>query len=231
MQNRNFATRIVRWIARGFLVFLGFQAGVILLFAVVNPPFNYYMLSERMRAGILKTGWVPLEQISPHMARAAVAAEDANFCLHWGFDLQAIKSVVTGNSGKLRGASTISQQVAKNVFLWPNRSWLRKGLEAETTLMIELLWTKRRIIEVYINVAEFDDRVFGVSSAAPHYFGVQAKDLTLLQAARLAAVLPNPKHRSASQPSGSVRRRTKSIMSGAQTIAADGRDTCFQVLK
>jgi len=200
------------------------------MFAIINPPFNYYMLSERVRGGILKNSWVRIEDVSPHVARALVAAEDANFCTHWGFDLEAIHSVVAGKSTQLRGASTISQQVAKNVFLWPDRSWLRKGLEAEFTLMIELLWTKRRIVEVYMNIAEFDDRVFGVASAGPHYFGVQAADLSLLQAARLAAVLPNPKNRSASRPTAKGRQRTKSIMSGAQTIAVDGRDGCFQVL-
>jgi monofunctional glycosyltransferase len=219
--------RSVRIIARVFWAALGFQAVIIFLLAFINPPTNFYMLSESRRLDGIKQKWVAIEDVSPHVARAVVAAEDANFCQHWGFDLAAIRSVVTSGSSRLRGASTLSQQVAKNVFLWPNRSWVRKLLEAETTLMIELLWSKRRIVEVYINVAELDEGVFGVGAAGPHYFGVNAKDLTLHQAARLAAVLPNPKGRSAVNPSGKTRKRTGAIIQGARTIDADGRDDCF----
>jgi monofunctional biosynthetic peptidoglycan transglycosylase len=155
-----------------------------------------------------------------------VAAEDANFCLHWGFDMAAIRQAVA--AGGNRGASTISQQVVKNVFLWHGRSWLRKAMEAMLTPAVELVWSKQRILEVYLNIAEFDEGVFGVQAAARHYFGVDARDLSALQAARLAAVLPDPKGRSASNPSNFVRNRTRAIISGAETIAADGRDACFR---
>jgi monofunctional glycosyltransferase len=165
-----------------------------------------------------------MDDIAPAMARSAVAAEDANFCLHWGLDLGAIRAALDSGNG---GASTISQQVVKNQFLWHGRSWLRKALEAGITPVVELIWTKRRILEVYLNIAEFDEGIFGVQAAARHYFGVDAADLSDLQAARLAAVLPDPKGRSASDPGPVVRRRTQAIMDGAATIAADGRDDCF----
>ncbi len=218
----------LRVASRVFWAILGFQAMVVFVFAFVNPPTNYYIVSESLRLGGVKRDWVRIEDTSPHVARAVVAAEDANFCTHWGFDLGAIRSVVTSGSRRLRGASTLSQQVAKNVFLWPNRSWLRKLLEAETTLMIELFWSKRRVVEVYINVAEFDEGVFGVAAAGQHYFGVKPTDISLLQASRLAAILPNPKKRSAINPSSKTRKRTAAIMEGARTIEADGRDHCFQ---
>lgn len=218
---------VLRIVARLFWAVLAFQAVVIFLLAFINPPTNFYMHSESRRLDGIKQDWVAFEDVSPHVARAMVAAEDANFCAHWGFDLAAIRAVVTSGSGRLRGASTLSQQVAKNAFLWPKRSWIRKGLEVEFTLMIELLWSKRRIVEVYMNIAELDEGVFGVGAAGPHYFGVKAGDLSLHQAARLAAVLPNPKGRSAVHPSGKTRKRTGAIISGARTIEADGRDDCF----
>jgi monofunctional biosynthetic peptidoglycan transglycosylase len=159
------------------------------------------------------------------MARSAVAAEDANYCLHWGFDMAAIREAI--DRGGTRGASTIPQQVVKNVYLWHGRSWLRKALEAGLTPAVELVWSKRRILEVYLNVAEFDRGVFGVEAAARHYFGVGASELTPVQAARLAAILPDPKGRSASDPSPFVRQRAASILDGAETIRVDGRADCF----
>ncbi len=213
--------------ARVFWATLGVQAFVIFLFGFVNPPTNFYMWTEGRRLGSIKQEWVAMADIAPDMARAVVAAEDANFCGHWGFDLGAIRQIVTSGSGRLRGASTLTQQVAKNVFLWPDRSWVRKLFEAETTLMIELFWSKRRIVEVYLNVVEFDEGVFGVGAAGPHYFGVKAGSLSLTQAARLAAILPNPKGRSASDPDTKTRKRSAAISEGARTIMADGRDDCF----
>jgi monofunctional biosynthetic peptidoglycan transglycosylase len=140
--------------------------------------------------------------------------------------MAAIRQAI--EEGSNRGASTISQQVVKNVFLWHGRSWVRKAMEAVLTPVVELAWSKQRILEVYLNVAEFDDGVFGVQAAAQHHFGVDARDLTPLQAARLAAVLPEPKSRSASEPTSFVRSRTRSIISGAETIAVDGRSACFE---
>ena len=197
-----------------------------LLFAIVPPPINLYQLQESWRLGGIEKDWVSWDEIAPVMGRAAVAAEDANFCSHWGFDMTAIRQAI--EAGSNRGASTISQQGVKNVFLWQARSWPRKAMEAALTPAVELVWSKRRILEVYLNVAEFDEGVFGVQAAARHYFGVDAKDLTPTQAARLAAVLPDPKNRSASKPSDFVRKRTRQILSGAETIAADGRSACFE---
>ena len=191
----------------------------------INPPVTYLMLDERARLGTISRAWADIDDISPHMQRAAVAAEDARFCAHWGFDFQAIQLVL--DTGASRGASTISQQVAKNVFLWPQRSWLRKGLEAGFTLLIEGLWGKRRILEVYLNVAEFDEGVFGVEAAARRYFSAGADALNLRQASRIAMVLPNPRGRNAARPSGAMAKRARSIAAGAQTIAADGRAVCF----
>jgi len=192
----------------------------------LNPPTTPYMFSESRRVGGVNQSWVAMEDVAPVMARSAVAAEDANFCLHWGLDLTAIQAAL--NDGGNRGGSTISQQVVKNVYLWQGRSWFRKSLEALMTPAVEAVWSKRRILEVYLNVAEFDEGVFGVQAAAVHYFGVDASDLSALQAARLAAVLPSPKTRSASQPTSFIRSRTAAIRDGAATISADGRADCFQ---
>jgi len=216
----------LRWALRGLGGLLALWLVLIVLFAVVNPPTTPYMIGEGRRHGNIAQDWVPIEAMAPVMARAAVAAEDANFCLHWGFDLTAIRAAL--DAGSARGASTISQQVVKNVFLWHGRSWVRKALEAMLTPVVEAVWTKRRILEVYLNVAEFDTGVFGVEAAAQHHFGVSAAELSATQAARLAAVLPDPKGRSASDPSGFVRERTQAIIDGAETIAADGRAGCFE---
>jgi monofunctional biosynthetic peptidoglycan transglycosylase len=196
------------------------------LYSVVPPPTTPYILSEGLRLGAVQRTWVPADRISPVMLRAAVAAEDANFCLHWGFDMRQLRAAIA--EGGNRGASTISQQVAKNVWLWQGRSWLRKALEAVFTPTLETLWSKRRILEVYLNMAEFDTGVFGVEAAAQHHFGISAKDLQPRQAALLAAVLPNPKERQAVNPSSATLRRAQSIEDGAATIRADGRASCFE---
>ncbi len=214
--------RVFLW---GALGVFGFVLLWTLLYAVINPPTTPYMMSETHRLVSVKQDWIPMEQIAPVMARSAVAAEDANFCLHWGLDVTAIRAAVDRGRG---GASTISQQVVKNVFLWHGRSWSRKALEALWTPLSEAIWSKRRIVELYLNVAEFDEGVFGVQAASRHYFGVDADQLSAVQAARLAAILPSPKNRSASNPSSFTRNRAASIMSGAATIAADGRADCFE---
>ncbi len=218
--------RLLRWALRGLGGVATFYAILILLFSFVPPPINFYQLGEAWRLGGIEKDWVPMEDIAPVMAHSAVAAEDANFCNHWGFDMVAIRAAI--EEGSNRGASTISQQVTKNVLLWHGRSWLRKALEAALTPAVELVWSKRRVLEVYLNVAEFDEGVFGVQAAAQHHFGVDARDLSPTQAARLAAVLPDPKGRDASDPSDFVRKRTRAIMAGAETIAADGRAACFE---
>ena len=217
---------VFKWLLRGVSVAFLVAVLAVLLWSVVNPPTTWYMMQESRRLGGVDQAWVTMEEIAPVMARAAVAAEDANFCLHWGLDLDAIRTAI--EDGGSRGASTISQQVVKNVYLWHGRSWLRKALEAGMTPLVEALWSKRRILEVYLNIAEFDEGVFGVEAAARHYFGVGPEALTPTQAARLAAVLPNPKGRSASRPSSFVRKRSAAIRDGAATIRADGRAACFQ---
>lgn len=217
---------LLRWGLRGISAVFLLAVSATVLWAVLNPPTTWYMMQESRRLGGVDQRWVPLEEIAPIMARAAVAAEDANFCLHWGLDVVAIRKAI--DEGSNRGASTISQQTVKNVFLWHGRSWVRKVIEAAMTPLVEALWSKRRILEVYLNVAEFDEGVFGVEAAARHYFGVSAKDLTNVQAARLAAILPAPKTRSARNPSSFVRKRASQILSGAATIRADGRADCFE---
>jgi len=222
---RTWLGRVWRWLWRGVLGALALVVLAILTYGLVNPPTTPYMFAEGRRLGGVEQVWVPMDRIAPAMARAAVAAEDANFCLHWGLDLTAIRAAMDAGGG--RGASTISQQVVKNAYLWQGRSWLRKALEAAMTPVLEALWSKRRILEVYLNVAEFAEGVFGVEAAAQHYFGIGAAELSDLQAARLAAVLPDPKGRSASEPGPQVRRRSGQIIDGMATIAADGRADCF----
>ncbi len=192
-------------------------------YAFMNPNSTRYMRLEADRLGGVEQTWREIDQISAHMLRAVVAAEDANFCLHHGIDFAAVRLALADGSG--RGASTISQQVVKNVFLWHGRSWVRKALEAALTGLVEIIWSKQRILEVYLNVAEFDEGVFGVGAAAQSYFGVSAQELTLTQAAQLAAILPSPKTRS----TGQMTRRTRQIVQGAETILVDGRSACFDI--
>ena len=163
--------------------------------------------------------------VMPVFHPAYLLRQAADKRLAWR-DLLAVRAAL--DEGGARGASTISQQVVKNVYLWQGRSWLRKALEALITPVNEAIWSKRRVLEVYLNVAEFDEGVFGVQAAAQHYFGVTADKLSATQAARLAAVLPNPKNRSASRPSASLQKRARSIRDGAATIRADGRADCFE---
>ena len=215
--------RRVRWLIYGPVLLL---LAVILLYRWVNPPITHTIWSEQRRLGSVERSWVPIDEIAVTIPRSVVAAEDANFCLHWGFDVEAIKLAIA--EGATRGASTITQQTVKNVFLWQGRSWTRKTLEAVITPLVELLWPKQRILEVYLNVAEFDEGVFGVDAAAFRYFDTGPTRLTPIQAARLAAVLPDPKGRSAAKPTPALERRAQSIADGAATIAADGRAACFE---
>lgn len=193
---------------------------VVGLLAFVNPPTTWTIATQSSHP----RQWVPLAQVAPVMARSVVAAEDANFCLHWGFDMTEIRKVIA--AGGQRGASTISQQVVKNVFLWQGRSWWRKVPEALLTPVVEALWSKRRILEVYLNVAEFGPGVFGIHAGAQYHYNTTPDKLTANQAARLAAILPAPKTRDP----GSARsgQRARAIADGAATIARDGRDACFR---
>jgi monofunctional biosynthetic peptidoglycan transglycosylase len=215
-----------RWVLRLLAVAALIVAGTVLAHRVVDPPPTFYMGQEARRWDGIVHRWVPLDAVAPVMARALVAAEDANFCRHWGFDMGAIRTAI--RQGGDRGASTLTQQVVKNVYLWHGRSWPRKALEALITPLVEAFWTKRRIVEVYLNVAEFDRGVFGVAAAAEHYFGVGPENLTPAQAARLAAALPAPKERAPDAPSDWLRTRAASILDGAATIRRDGRADCLE---
>ncbi|MDG1738855.1 MAG: monofunctional biosynthetic peptidoglycan transglycosylase [Paracoccaceae bacterium] len=218
--------RAMRWVWRILLAFLAVVFLAVLVFRFIDPPLTYLTLMEERRLGSISQDWVEFEDLASVMPRSVVAAEDANFCLHWGFDMGAIREAVA--SGAERGASTITQQVVKNVYLWPARRWDRKALEAIVTPIVELVWPKRRILEVYLNVAEFGEGVFGVEAAAKQYFGVKASALSAEQAALLSAVLPNPKARSVKNPTTFMANRARSIIDGAATIQADGRAFCFE---
>ena len=215
-----------RGLLRGILVAFALILLWVVSYRVINPLTTLYMQSEKRYLGEIEREWVDADDIAPVMLRSVVAAEDANFCLHMGFDLDAIKTAI--DSGATRGASTISQQVVKNAFLWHGRSWSRKMLEALLTPVVELTWPKRRILEVYLNIAEFDEGVFGVHAASYQYFNTGPESLTADQAARLAMVLPAPKARSAAVPTAAQRRRIAVIQDGAQLIANDGRASCFE---
>jgi monofunctional biosynthetic peptidoglycan transglycosylase len=217
---------LLRWAFRGCLLVGLVVLSLVALFSVVNPPLTHTIWSERQRLGTVRQTWVALEDVAPVMARAVVAAEDAKFCLHWGFDVDAIRTALAEGSG--RGGSTVTQQVVKNVFLWQGRSWVRKAMEAAITPLVEAVWSKRRIVEVYLNVAEMGPGVFGVSAAARHWYGVDASRLTPTQAARIAAILPSPRKWSASKPTSFIRKRSASIVDGAATIKKDGRAACFE---
>ncbi|NOD76012.1 MULTISPECIES: monofunctional biosynthetic peptidoglycan transglycosylase [unclassified Ruegeria] len=220
------AQTVRRWATRAALAIAGLVVALVLFYSVVNPPVTHTIWSEWRRLGKVEREWVPIEEISPIMARSVVAAEDANFCQHWGFDVEAIRDALEG--GGNRGASTITQQVVKNVFLWQGRSWVRKAMETSITPVVEIFWSKQRILEVYLNVAETGNGVFGVEAAAQRYFNRSAAQLTSVQAARIAAILPSPRNRSVTDPSVRTRRRAASILDGAATIRADGRADCFE---
>lgn len=215
-----------RALLRTLALMLGLAVALVLLFRFVNPPPGIHMTSERLRLGGIERQWVPIGEMADYLPLAAAAAEDANFCRHWGFDLAGIRSALEDGE-RLRGGSTISQQVAKNVFLWQGRTWVRKGLEAGFTVLIEALWPKRRIIEVYLNVAEMGEGVFGVEAAARHYWKLDAAKLGPQRSARLMAVLPNPREWSPVAGTRFIARRGAQIESGAATIRADGRAACF----
>ena len=207
------------WLKRAVILLLCLWVAGILLFSFLPVPFSAVMVERQISAWltgdfgyVAHSDWVPMSEISSPMALAVMAAEDQKFPTHWGFDVDAIQSVLDKDGGKMRGASTLSQQTAKNLFLWDGRSWVRKGLEAGLTVGIETVWTKRRILTVYLNIAEFGDGVFGVEQAAQHFFHKPASRLTASQAALLAAVLPNPHLVKVNAPSAYVIRRQQWIL-------------------
>jgi monofunctional biosynthetic peptidoglycan transglycosylase len=203
----------------------------VLAYKFVPPPITLLMLERESQGFGIDHRWQDISGISPAMVRAAIASEDARFCEHHGFDLKAIDKALRHDErrpGRLRGGSTISQQTAKNVFLWPGRDWVRKGLEAWFTVLIEAIWGKRRIMEVYLNTVEMGPGVYGVAAAADRYFHTDAAHLSAAEASRLAAVLPSPLKWSAEDPGPYVRRRTGRIAARQDTVREDGLASCVR---
>ncbi|MDZ7629175.1 MAG: monofunctional biosynthetic peptidoglycan transglycosylase [Parvularculaceae bacterium] len=192
------------------------------------PPGTFLMLDRALNGVKVRNDWAPLEEISPHLVRAVIAAEDSRYCQHAGIDVAAIKDAAEHNkkNGKRRGGSTISQQTAKNVFLWNGGGYVRKGLEAWFTLVSETIWGKRRTMELYLNVAEWGDGYFGAEAAARGRFGKSAKDLTKQEAALLAAVLPSPNKWRAVNPGPYVRGRAATIRKRMEIVRRDSLDQC-----
>jgi monofunctional biosynthetic peptidoglycan transglycosylase len=228
--SRGFGGPIVRWalIAVLAFIFVG-PIAVVALYRVVPPPITWLMVQRAFEGRGFDRRWVPLDKISPQLVRAVIASEDSGFCRHRGFDFNAIEKALHHNSvsERIRGGSTISQQTAKNVFLWPHRDWLRKGLEAWFTVLIEGIWGKPRIMEVYLNSIEWGPGVYGAEAAAQHAFGKSAARLSPAQAARLAAIIPKPLAWRASAPGPYVRKRSGTIVARAGVVRRDDLDSCL----
>lgn len=219
--------RRLRWLIALPLLFLAVTVVQVATLRFIDPPVSAFMVSRQLEAwgegdwGFrIAYDWRDLDEISPHVPLAMVASEDQNFAEHFGFDIKAIEKARKNNARgrKVRGASTISQQTAKNLFLWSGRSWVRKGVEAWYTLLIEAMWPKHRIIEVYANIAEFGDGVYGAQAAARTYFRKDASRLSVAEAARMAAVLPSPRRYSITRPGPYVQRRTNAIQRQMRNI-------------
>jgi len=215
---------IFRWLRNFVLFFVAITLLATFALRWLNPPYTSFMLAQRITTDFVpyKINWVPIESISSTMLIAAVAAEDQKFPVHYGFDIKAIQSAIESNKNNksIRGASTITQQVAKNLFLWRNKSLFRKAMEAYFALLMETFWPKWRILEVYLNIAEFGPNIFGVQNAAYTHYKKTASQLTQHEASFLAAVLPNPHKRRASKPSSYVSQRAAHIT--AQTKSLGG---------
>ena len=220
------ARRLLIWV---LVVTVVFPVTLTAIYRFVPPPVTFLMVQRLYEGEGLNRRWRPLSDISPRLVRAVIAAEDARFCAHQGFDVEAIEKALKANErgGRLRGGSTISQQTAKNVFLWPQRSYVRKGMEAYFTVLIEGLWGKRRIMEVYLNTVEWGPGLYGAEAAARKNFGVGAGDLTQAQAARLAAILPSPLKWRAARPGPYVKRRSRKITAASGTVRRDGLAACI----
>ena len=212
--------RWLRWLIALPLAALVLSVVQVATLRFVDPPFSAFMFSRQLEAWAegdwsfrIAHDWRDLDEISPYVPLAVIASEDQNFAEHFGFDLKAIERARKNNERgrKVRGGSTISQQTAKNLFLWSGRSWVRKGIEAWYTLLIETMWPKHRIVEVYVNVAEFGDGVYGAQAAARTFFGKDASKLSPAEAARMAAVLPSPRRYSIAKPGPYVQRRAQAI--------------------
>lgn len=225
--SKSWLGRTVRAVLWVILLCVVLSLGSVLVFRWVNPPYSAFMAETQIAAWagrdssyVFRHSWVDLKRISPNLPLAVVASEDQKFPEHWGFDVEAIEKAYALNqhSHKVRGASTISQQVAKNLFLWSGRSYFRKGLEAYFTVLIEGCWPKRRILEIYLNIAEFGYGTYGAEAAAQRFFHKSAARLSRSDAAVLAAVLPSPEHYSAAAPSRFVQQRRDWILRQMQAL-------------
>ena len=217
--------RISKWVAKAVLWFVAISVALVLVLRFLPVTYTATMLMDEHS---VTRDWESLSNIDRNMVSAVIAAEDGKFCEHNGFDTEAIEQALEERAagGRQRGASTISQQTAKNVFLWQGGGWFRKGLEAYFTVLIETLWTKRRIMEVYLNVAETGLGTYGVESGSQRYFGHSAARLSADEASRIAAVLPSPKTREAVNPTGFTRRYGNTIEARIGQVRRDGLDNC-----
>jgi monofunctional biosynthetic peptidoglycan transglycosylase len=224
------------WVRRVLIVLIGIvvvlPVALILIFRIIPPPPTPLMMGMSFSGVSVSRDWVPLSAMSPDLVKAVIASEDGKFCSHNGFDWDAIQDALEYNSQgqNIRGASTISQQTAKNLFLPPARTWIRKGVEAYLTVLLEALWPKKRIMEVYLNIVELGDGNFGVAAAARNYFGKSAAELNRTEAARLAAVLPNPRGYRVVNPGDYVIRRTNQIENMMGDVTRDRLDSCITLI-
>ena len=227
-RQRSWPGRIVGWIVKAVLIFILGSLLWVLAYRFINPPITATMLGDVLAGRGAERDWMPIERIDRDMVRAAIAGEDSKFCSHDGFDFEAIEQAMQRNAsgGRIRGGSTISQQTAKNAFLWQGGGYFRKGLEAWFTLLMEAMWPKQRIMEVYLNLAETGIGTYGVSAGSQRYFGHDASAMSRTEAARIAAVLPLPKKRGAVAPKGFTRRYGNTISARIGQVRRDGLDAC-----
>jgi monofunctional glycosyltransferase len=221
--------RVVRFIGRLLLWFFIGSLLWVTIYKFVPPPVTFTMLGDAIAGRGITKDWMSIAETDASMPRAVIAAEDAKFCSHSGFDTEAIEKAMRYNSrgGRIRGGSTISQQTAKNAFLWQGGGFFRKALEAYFTALIEAIWGKRRIMEVYLNIAETGIGTYGVNAGAQRYFGHDANQMTNVEAARIAAILPLPKKRVATAPSGYTRRYGNRIAARTGVVRRDALDACL----
>ena len=227
-RQRSLPARIAGWAVRIVLGFILVSVLWVLLYRFVPPPITATMLGDVIAGRGLAKDWMSIDAIDRDMVRAAIAAEDSKFCSHDGFDIDAIEQAMQRNAsgGRIRGGSTISQQTAKNAFLWQGGGYVRKGVEVWFTVLIEAMWPKRRIMEVYLNLAETGIGTYGVNAGAQRYYGRDASAMTRQEAARIAAILPLPKKRGAIAPKGFTRRYGGTIAARIGVVARDGLDAC-----
>jgi monofunctional glycosyltransferase len=212
--------RAFRSIRTAILILVALPLLLLLLYRVVDPPITTVMAIRLLGGGSLEKQWVPLDRISPHLVRSVLMSEDARFCTHRGIDWMELQNAIGDEDGRPRGASTITMQTVKNLFLWTERSWIRKGLEAPLALYAELVLPKSRIMEIYLNIVEWGAGVYGAEAAARRYFGVSAGELSLSQASRMAAILPAPHTRDAANPGPGTRRLARRIAGEAERSGA-----------